>query len=915
MSVADKVGQLFLVTFVGSDVTPGSAIAELVQTYRIGGVVLLASNRNFTNGPDTPTQIAQLTHDLQVLALSPAILPAATEVTSTVPLTSGVSLPLFIAIDHEGDGYPYTRIINGVTPLPNSMAIGATWNVANAETVGQIAGRELAALGINMLFGPSLDVLNAPRPSLKGDLGTRCFGGDPYWVGQMGLAYIRGLHKGSQGRVLAVAKHFPGLGGSDRRADEEVSTVPKSLQELRKIELAPFFTVTQLRQDDRLAVADALMSSHIRYRGFQGNIRQLTRPISFDAQNLQALMALPEFAPWRAAGGLMVTDALGVPAVRKYYDPQLKSFPAKRIAQDAFLAGNDLLVLSQFALNDFWPDQLANIKATILFFQEKYATDKAFQQRVDDALRRIIHLKLQLYPSFDPAQVAVPVEGVAERVAPDPASILSIAREAITLLYPGPDEFSDRLPSPPLLGERIVIFTDSREARDCPDCPFYPLITPTAIEETILHLYGPDATGQIAPEDVESFTFAQLKAFLTSAQPASEEEAQTFAAIERAFQEADWIILAMLDLNLDDYPDSDAVKQLLKLRPDSLRQKKAVALAYNAPYYLDTTEISKLTAYYGVYSKIEPFIEASVRVLFQEFQAIGASPVSVEGLNYDLITQTAPNPEQTIPLSLANIPLAADNTSPATIDVDVGDTLELVAGPILDRNGHLVPDGTPVTFRLLYPLEALELPRQEVVTIGGVARTTITVQREGQLDITASSDPAVNSVTLRVLIRSNEPAVIATVIPPTPTVTPTDTPAPTPTETQTPLPTPTPTSTGTFTATPLPTATLMPTSETTPVPPPVTSGDFGGAFGAVLMLGVLGWVLYSRGPHAIARGLQFFCLALIWGLAGYIIFVLGALAGVKILQALPKVWRASLFALVFGLVPLASGWRTPSSRS
>ncbi|RLC69800.1 MAG: hypothetical protein DRI52_08230, partial [Chloroflexi bacterium] len=40
MSVEDKIGQLFLVTFVGNDVGPESDIAQLIQEYRVGGVVL-----------------------------------------------------------------------------------------------------------------------------------------------------------------------------------------------------------------------------------------------------------------------------------------------------------------------------------------------------------------------------------------------------------------------------------------------------------------------------------------------------------------------------------------------------------------------------------------------------------------------------------------------------------------------------------------------------------------------------------------------------------------------------------------------------------------------------------------------------------------------------------------------------------
>jgi len=291
MSVEEKVGQLFLVTFAGSDSGLGSDAAELIMEYRVGGVVLLTDNGNFTNAENSPLQVANLTNSLQALA-------------SSQPLTGTTTfVPLFIAITQDGDGFPYTEITAGVTEAPNNMALGATWNVNNAEKIGEVVGRELGAMGLNMLLGPSLDVLDNPRPGLKGDLGTRVFGGDPYWVGEFGQAYIRGVHQGGEGRVAVVAKHFPGLGGSDRRADEEVATVQKSLQELRKIELAPFFAVTQLKEDDPQAMADALMTSHIRYRGFQGNIRQLTRPISFDPQALQALMALSEFEPWRSGGG------------------------------------------------------------------------------------------------------------------------------------------------------------------------------------------------------------------------------------------------------------------------------------------------------------------------------------------------------------------------------------------------------------------------------------------------------------------------------------------------------------------------------------------------------------------------------------------------------------------------------------
>jgi beta-N-acetylhexosaminidase len=382
------------------------------------------------------------------------------------------------------------------------------------------------------------------------------------------------------------------------------------------------------------------MTSHIRYRGFQGNIRQLTRPISFDAQGLQALMALPEFALWRQAGGVLLTDALGVEAVRKYYDPQLRGFPHRRIAQEAFLAGNDLLVLSQFALTDDWATQMANIESTMRFFREKYVADALFRSRVDEALTRILEIKRGLHPDFDWQSVASDPGAVDARVGQGEDAMAAIAQAALTLVYPGLDELADRLPSPPLRDENMVLFVDAREARDCPECAPEVMLPADSLERRILELYGPGASGQVDPSRIHSFTFAQLKAHLNSVVVVPE--------LDQRLGEADWIIFAMLNIDSEHFPESDAVRAFLRLRPEMLPPKKVIALAYGSPYYLDTTEISKLTAYYAVYSKTPAFVEASVRALFQEFAPPGASPVTVQGINYNLIAWTEPDPDQVI---------------------------------------------------------------------------------------------------------------------------------------------------------------------------------------------------------------------------------------------------------------------------
>jgi len=914
MPVADRVGQLFLVTFVGNDVGPASDIARLIQEYRIGGVALLASNGNFRNEGDTPVQVATLANQLQGLAFGqvipkdkalspdavpePAISPSypITEVNG-IPFTTTapMGVPLFVALDQEGDGYPYTRLINGFTPLPSNMALGATWNPDNARETGVIVGRELSAVGVNMLFGPSLDVLDEPKPGQRGDMGTRTFGGDPYWVGRLGRAYIHGVHEGSGGRLATVAKHFPGQGSSDRRPDEEVAAVQKTLSQLRQIELPPFAAVTAVDGMDALDITDAMMSSHIRYSGFQDNIRQLTPPISL-APQLQSLMEQPEFARWRMVGGVLVSDALGAPALRRYKDPALKVFPHRQVALEAFLAGNDLLYLSQFALTGDYAPQLANIKSTIEFFRERYMDDPGFRTRVDESLRRILRLKLRLMGDpetggFRLHKVLVDSGLLSEVLGQGNLTVARIAQEAVTLISPSPSELAYRLPTSPLPDERILVITDDRTWQECIGCPPVPYIPQDALEKIMLRLYGPEASAQVSPEQIHSTTFSNMKVFLDDSQ-----DDPRYVKMARQLEEADWIIFAMLDVQPGPYPESDAVKEFLRVRADSLRGKKLIVMAFNAPYYLDATEISKLTAYYGLYAKTPPFLEAAVRALFREFSPSGAPPVDVVGINYDLFRTLEPGPEQIISL----LPVGVEGKEQVEggtehIGLKVGDTLRLATSVIVDRNGHPVPDGTPVQFRFRYPAAGVELPPQEVTTVNGVAETSVKLERTGELVITASSGPAKESSQLLVSIEgSDELAVIATVVP-TPTATPTFT------------ATPTPTATATATATPTPTPTDTPTPTPTPISPPLPRVDtnaLGLALIAVALASGLSILLQIRQHQPLAKVLRLALWGVVAGLTAYVLYGLGWIPSATAMQRSLRPWGAGLVALAGGLVPL-----------
>lgn len=908
MDARTRVGQLFLVTFVGDEATSDTAIADLITNYDVGGVVLLASNGNISDDEDPVTQVAGLVNELQSRAFE---LPSQVDVVpaSAEPAPQAPPIPLIVAIDHEGDGPPYTRILSGLTEIPNNMAIGATWNPDHAETVGRIVGEELSAIGINMLLGPSLDVLESPRPESPGGLGTRTFGGDPYWVGLMGQAYTRGVHNGSANRVAVVAKHFPGHGGSDREPDQEVSTVRKSLEQLKQIELAPFFAVTGSAPAPTETV-DALMTSHIRYQGFQGNIRESTRPISFDPQALDTIMELPEFSTWRNAGGVIVSDALGVRAVKRFYDPQLQDFPHRQIAQDAFLAGNDLLLLSEFARTSSYADQVSNIKDTLDWFYEMYGSDVAFQERVDRSVERILRLKLELYQGdFSLENALVPVSQVGERVGQSRNELVQLAQDAITLLAPSLDELADRLPSPPNKSETIVVFSDVRSARQCPACAGRDYLNPNAIQSTILRLYGPAGTNQVLPGNLTSFTFQELEVFLQAPPPVAvtptpEAEAtpEPPPMIQSALERADWIIFGMLDVAAAQ-PQSGAVKTLLAERPDIASNAKVIVLAFNAPYFLDTTEISKLTAYYGIYSKVGPFVETAVKAIFQQFKPRGSSPVSILGTGYDLIVATSPDPGQVIPLYFDQELSSGEDTgleAPGPPDLRVGDLLRLRTGVIVDHNGNPVPDGTLVQFTISYLSEGLgfEVPQPEVVTVRGIARIDIALTVPGQLQIKASSGDARASVGLAVSVFEDQPPIIEEITPaPTNTATPIP---PTPTPTVTPVP-PTPTPTSLPSPTPTPAPIIVPYNPREPLlgPSEMVPSLVGASLLAAVGL-VIGLLTRRERPGV---GIRLSLLTLVGGLLGYDYYAL-ALPGSAELRMWIGTWTAATVTWGMALLTL-----------
>ena len=823
MTVADRIGQLFVIPFQGSSIRQSDAIVRLVHDYRVGAVVLTEQNGNIDNAPgsDTPRQVAALTSQLQALPwglytprgeLPPDRADIVADHWMRLPdplLETGLGIPLLIGVSQTGPDQSAPVLRSGFTAMPNQMAVGAAWDPAYAQALGTILGQELAAVGINMLLGPSLDVLGSDGRQPSGVRATSTYGGDSWWVAENGVAFLQGVADGSSGRVLSIAGHFPGQGGSDRDLNRELATIQRSLTDLQRNELLPFVRAVQARRESETSGSGSpmagLLTSHIRYSGFLSS-RERTPPISL-APQLEEILALDAFADWREAGGLLMSGKLIVPSLSSYYGQSGQTSFANRIANDAFQAGNDLLWLAGSGPLD--PNAASTLQEVILFFNVQYLEKPDFARAVDNTVRRILQAKLRLYPpaffdraawtkleeadnplsmqtirrlapvgasQADPEVVAVgfdPLVGQMLDGVPDQLSegnlavkagiITWVAQDAATLLHLDAEQAADQVRAVPNPDDRLLIFTDDRTRPTCPGCQPETVLAVDQVEATILRLFGPDATAQIEPDRISSYGFGDVVAWLNRT-------ANTVAQfrMDRALTEATWVIFAMLDVDPEQHPASEVVHQFLRQKPDLLLGKRVAVLSFDAPYMLDETEISKLSVYIAAYSPNPPFVETAVRGLFHDLEMSGAPPVNVPGTPYgSLVERLEPDPNQVIPLTVFDDKHSSLDLQ--ALEVRLGDSLQIRAGPILDRNGNRVPDGTPVEFLLRYPSDNLDLRIDPIPTRDGSATMDLLLDRAGTLELAARSLESTTSIGFQIRVEEESAAQILTV---QPTVTP-----------------------------------------------------------------------------------------------------------------------------------------------
>jgi beta-N-acetylhexosaminidase len=270
-------------------------------------------------------------------------------------MQADATVPLLIATDQEGGEVNRLQSVIGLTP--SAAMIGATNNSALAKQRGQQDAAALAQLGINLNLAPVVDVLQTSG----GDVQSRSFGSTPAKVTTMAGAYLTGLQQ--SGQVLGTLKHFPGLGDVPVDPHEQLYTLTRSKADLESIDWAPYRALLATGQ------VHAIMSTHV----VLGAIDP-TRPASLSKPVLTGILR-----DELGFNGVIITDGI--------YMHSLENYSLDQIALYAVEAGNDI-ICSTYSIE--------SSQEVIAVLKNAVQSGTMPKSRIDDSVRRILLLKLQL---------------------------------------------------------------------------------------------------------------------------------------------------------------------------------------------------------------------------------------------------------------------------------------------------------------------------------------------------------------------------------------------------------------------------------------------------------------------------------------------------------------------------------------
>lgn len=328
MSVRDMVGQMFVVGLSGTE--PDYYIEKMVRERNIGGVLLFGYNMQ------SEQQTSALTGSLQELSLA------------TEP-----SIPLFIAVDHEGGDVSHAP---WVSPQPSAAELGTRADPREVRSVAEQIGLRLRQAGVNTDLAPVVDTGHGAA------IGNRSFGEDPELVAELGAAAVKGFQDAG---VVSSAKHFPNHGLAETDSHTGLPTVGHDMETIKSYDLPPFQAVVQ-------AGVPMVMVGHLLYPAIDPDLPASLSP--------KAIGMLREDVGFE---GVIVTDDLAMAGASG-------TGPPSQAAVAAVKAGSDLLVISSPA------QQQADAYEAVV---QAVESGEIPRERIEASFRRIEKIKGQ-YPLY-----------------------------------------------------------------------------------------------------------------------------------------------------------------------------------------------------------------------------------------------------------------------------------------------------------------------------------------------------------------------------------------------------------------------------------------------------------------------------------------------------------------------------------
>ncbi len=323
MSLESKIGQLFIIrSYAKPSETQSKEVQSLIQNYHVGGVCFFKGT-----------------------------IPVLTEMINQYQSWSGI--PLMMSMDAEwGIGM---RMTDGFS-FPKNMTLGAIRDNRLIYFMAREMATQLKDAGIHMNFAPVLDINNN---LLNPVINERSFSSSRKNVIAKSFAYMRGLEDGG---ILSCLKHFPGHGDTEVDSHADLPILSHSRKHLDSLELYPFRTLLHYQPA-------AVMVAHL-------NIPSLDSAANIPSTLSPAIVETILRKQYHY-NGLIITDALEMKGVTKY-------FSAGDIALKALQAGNDILLLSEDI-----PAAIDRLKTAIL-------TGELIEPELNKKVRRILNAKYQL---------------------------------------------------------------------------------------------------------------------------------------------------------------------------------------------------------------------------------------------------------------------------------------------------------------------------------------------------------------------------------------------------------------------------------------------------------------------------------------------------------------------------------------